>query len=158
MQNLLKSQSFPHQTPHTSFLEHPIEDESELEKRLEVFCDRVQNMLDSSSQPNFKSPTHLFQSHLFKMNNHQYWTWVWNPCVSPSINRKIRWTHKFTIISKINFHTHIFKNQLQRIWKTWFQIQILLHDLSVVRFTFERIDHWEWGKPFLSTFDRFLYP
>ena len=47
IQNLLNSQSFSHQTPHTPFLEHPSEDESELEKRLEVFCDRMQNMLDS---------------------------------------------------------------------------------------------------------------
>ena len=31
MQNLLNSQSFLHQTPHTPFLEHPIEEESELE-------------------------------------------------------------------------------------------------------------------------------
>ena len=54
MQNLLNSQSFPYQTPHTPFLEHPIEEESELEKRLEDFCDRMQNMLDSSSQPKFQ--------------------------------------------------------------------------------------------------------
>ena len=54
MQNLLSSQSFPHQIPHTPFLEHPIKEESELEKCLEVFCDRIQNMLDSSSQPNFQ--------------------------------------------------------------------------------------------------------
>ena len=39
------------------FLEHPIEDESELQKHLEVFCEklqRFQNMLDLSSQPNFQ--------------------------------------------------------------------------------------------------------
>ena len=54
MQILLNSQSFPHQTPHTPFLEHPIEEESELEKRLEVLCDKMQNMLDSSSQPHFQ--------------------------------------------------------------------------------------------------------
>ena len=54
MQILLNSQSFPHQTPQPPFLEHPIEEESELEKRLEVFCERMQNMLDSLSQPNFQ--------------------------------------------------------------------------------------------------------
>ena len=54
IQNLLNSQSFPNQTPYTSFLEHPIKEESELEKRLEVLCERMQNMLDSSSQPNFQ--------------------------------------------------------------------------------------------------------
>ena len=56
-QILLNSQSFPNQTPYTPFLEHPIEEESELEKRLEAFCERAQrfqNMLDSSSQPNFQ--------------------------------------------------------------------------------------------------------
>jgi len=50
IQNLLNSQSFPNQTPYTPFLEHLIEEESELEKRLEVFCEKVQrfkNMLDS---------------------------------------------------------------------------------------------------------------
>ena len=63
MQNLLNSRSFPHQTPHTPFLEHPIEEESELEKRLEVFCEKVQrfqNMLDSSSQPNFQESCSSF--------------------------------------------------------------------------------------------------
>ena len=54
MQILLNSQSFPHQTPHTPFLEHPIEEEFEIEKRLKVFCERMQNMLDSSSQPHFQ--------------------------------------------------------------------------------------------------------
>jgi len=44
VQNLLNSQSFPYQTPHTPFLEYPIEEEFELEKRLEVFCDRMQNI------------------------------------------------------------------------------------------------------------------
>ena len=132
MQNLLNSQSFPRQTPHTPFLEQPIEEESEPEKCLEVFCDRMQNMLDSLSQPNFQESYSLFQSHLFKMNKLQYWIWVWNPCVSPSSNRKIRWTHNFTIIFKIDFHTHIFKkNQFPRVWKTWFQIQILLPSQSV---------------------------
>jgi len=51
---LLNSQSFPYQTPHTPFLEHPIEEESKLEKCLKVFCDRMQNMLDSSSPLNFQ--------------------------------------------------------------------------------------------------------
>ena len=54
MQNLLNSQSFSYQTPHTPFLEHPIEEESELEKRLEVCCERMQNILDSFSPPNFQ--------------------------------------------------------------------------------------------------------
>jgi len=54
VQNLINSQSFPHQTPQTPFLEPPIEEEFELEKRLEVFCERMQNMLDSSSQPKFQ--------------------------------------------------------------------------------------------------------
>ena len=49
IQNLLNSQSFPNQTLYTPFLDHPIEENSELEKRLEVFCERMQNMLDSSS-------------------------------------------------------------------------------------------------------------
>ena len=53
IQNLLFSQSFPNQTPYTHFLEHPIEEESKLEKRSKAFCEivqRFQNMLDSSSQ------------------------------------------------------------------------------------------------------------
>jgi len=57
IKNLLNSQSFPNQTPYTPFPEYLIEEESELEKRLEVFCEKVQrfqNMLDSSSQPNFQ--------------------------------------------------------------------------------------------------------
>ena len=57
IQNLLNSQSFPIQTPYTLFLEHPIKEESELEKYLEVFCEivqRFQTMLDSLSQPNFQ--------------------------------------------------------------------------------------------------------
>ena len=54
MQNLLNSQSFSYQTPHPPFLEHPIEEEIKLEKRLEVFYERMQNMLGSSSQPNFQ--------------------------------------------------------------------------------------------------------
>ena len=37
IQNLLNSQSFPNQTPYNLFLEHLIEEESELEKRLESF-------------------------------------------------------------------------------------------------------------------------
>ena len=56
IQNLLNSQSVPNQTPYTPFLEHPIEEESDVEKRLEAFCEKVQrfqNMLDSSSQQNF---------------------------------------------------------------------------------------------------------
>ena len=39
IQNLLNLQSFPNQTPYTPFLEHPIEEEYELEKRLELFCE-----------------------------------------------------------------------------------------------------------------------
>ena len=57
IQNLLNSQSFPNQTLYTPFLEHPIEEESKLEKCLEVFCEKVQrfqNMLESSSQPHFQ--------------------------------------------------------------------------------------------------------
>ena len=42
MQNLLNSQFFSNQTPYTPFLEHPIEEESELEERLEVFCEKLQ--------------------------------------------------------------------------------------------------------------------
>ena len=42
IQNLLNSQSFPHQTPYTTFLEHPIEEKSEVEKSLEVFCETTQ--------------------------------------------------------------------------------------------------------------------
>ena len=42
IQNLLNSRSFSNQTQHTPFLEHRIEEESELEKRLEVFCEIVQ--------------------------------------------------------------------------------------------------------------------
>ena len=71
MQNLLNSQ---YQTPHITFLEHPIKEESELDKRLEVFCERVQrfqNMLDSSSQLNFQESYSSFQSHRFKMKSHQ---------------------------------------------------------------------------------------
>ena len=37
IQNLLNSQSFPHQTSYTLFLEYPIEEKSELEKSMEVF-------------------------------------------------------------------------------------------------------------------------
>jgi len=51
MQNLLNSQ---YQTPHTPFLENPIKEESELEKHLEIFCERMQNISDSSSQPNYQ--------------------------------------------------------------------------------------------------------
>jgi len=54
---LLNSQSFPNQTPYTPFLEHPTEEESELEKRLEAFYETMQqfqNMLYSSSQQNFQ--------------------------------------------------------------------------------------------------------
>jgi len=40
IQNLINSQSFPNQTPYTPFLEHPTEEESELEKRLKVFCEK----------------------------------------------------------------------------------------------------------------------
>ena len=54
IQNFLNSQSFPNQTPYTPFLEHLIEEESELEKHLEVFCERMQNISDSSSQPNYQ--------------------------------------------------------------------------------------------------------
>jgi len=53
---MLNSQSFSHQTLYTPFLEHPVEEKSELEKSLEVFCEtaqQFQNMLDSSPQPNF---------------------------------------------------------------------------------------------------------
>ena len=42
IKNSLNSQSFPNQTPYTAFLEHPIEGESEIEKRWEVFCEKVQ--------------------------------------------------------------------------------------------------------------------
>ena len=51
IQNLLNS----HQTPYT--LEHPIEEKSELEKSVELFCEtakQFQNMWDSSPQPNFE--------------------------------------------------------------------------------------------------------
>ena len=54
---LLNSQSFPHQTSYTPFLEHSIEEKSKVEKSLEVFYEttqQFQNMLDSSSQPNFQ--------------------------------------------------------------------------------------------------------
>jgi len=57
IQNLLNSQSFPHQTPYIPFLEHPIEENSEVEKSLKVFCERAhqfQNMLEYSSQLNFQ--------------------------------------------------------------------------------------------------------
>jgi len=42
IQNLLNSQSFPHQTLYTFFVEHPIKEKSELEKSLEVFCETAQ--------------------------------------------------------------------------------------------------------------------
>ena len=50
IQNLLNSQSFPNQTPNTSFLEHPIEEKSELEKRLEVCCEMAHDRGGTSTQ------------------------------------------------------------------------------------------------------------
>ena len=41
IQNLLNSQSFPNQTLYTSFLEHSIKEESELEEGLEVSCEKL---------------------------------------------------------------------------------------------------------------------
>jgi len=69
MQNLLNSQSFPNQTPYTPFVEHPIEEESKLEERLEVFCEKLQwfqNILDSSSQPIFQESYSSFPVSLFQ--------------------------------------------------------------------------------------------
>ena len=43
IKNLINSQSFSNQTPYTPFLEHPIEEESELEKRLKVFCEKCKD-------------------------------------------------------------------------------------------------------------------
>ena len=79
IQNFLNSQSFPHQTPYIPFLEYPIEEKSKLEKSLEVFYETVQkfqNMLYSSSQPNFQesyssflvAPIQNEQPSILKMN------------------------------------------------------------------------------------------
>jgi len=92
IKNLLNSQSFPNQTPYTPFLEHPIEEKSELEKRLEVYremAQQIQNMLDSSSQPNFQESCSFFPVAPIQNDNHQSWTCVWNPCVSSSGNHNI---------------------------------------------------------------------
>ena len=76
---MLNSQSCPNQTPYTPFLKYPIEEKSKLEKSLEVFCEttqQFQNMLDTSSQPNFQESYSSFsvaliqneQPSILKMN------------------------------------------------------------------------------------------
>ena len=96
------SQSFPHQTSYVPFLKHTIK-KIALERSMEglrEFEQQFQNMLDSPFQKKkFKIHSHLSQSNLFKMNNHQSWKWVWDSCMHLSDNLKL-W--RLTIFPKVS--------------------------------------------------------
>jgi len=69
----------------------------------------ISKYVDSLSQPNFQESYSSFSVSPIQNEQPSILDLSMEPLVSPSSNRKIWWTHNFTIIFKINFHTHLFK-------------------------------------------------